>query len=470
MRLRTLGITLAVMIVLLAACDDDPPVDATGAPRPPAMLTGVPATAAQDSSWFDSLHDPGDTAEVPAAPVHGRWEQVDAATPVEEWPPFRLYHRATDTLWAVRDEENRSYWLLPLPYTDQHTDQLIATTEGLIGDGQETVLVDLTSGEVAQLLPFAVRPYNLDTTTEGQMEFELAQPVGAAMANSLPGGRYRYDLATRVLTYLDRTSLGPRSIIRYELAQPLPDSSYWPGATRAELQLDADRGMYALSFVNEQTGESRQMEAAMHSAVRSPNGRWLAYITATSELRLLELGGVGDTLVLGPPANWGYPTWSPDSGHVASGYQLFDGHDSVFWKLPDELTQEILATRTLPRIGPIDDAAFAGWRRDAPEALLLGDYCLPGGIHLDRLDLETGMVIRIPTAVTGFWSHEWSPDGSAIAVAAPELPAGLLDPVSGALLAAPTLTLIETLQSYRWSASGEWLLLSDIPGRDRCLG
>ena len=198
----------------------------------------------------------------------------------------------------------------------------------------------------------------------------------------------------------------------------------------------------------------------------SPDQRYVALISLDGTVglfdslqgQMLEISGLGRMRTLG---------WSPD------GHYLAPHRTTPLVILDLSALESNLAPESLRFVGPSDDAIFADWGPDGSnEALLLPGYCDPEGYRLDRLDLQAGTTRRIPTAIGGFWVYDWSPRGDLIAVSSREIDGGftLFDASTG--LRTPRLLLDEavtSMQDVQWSASGGWISLERISGRDRCM-
>lgn len=486
-RARRRAATTALLLLLAlvaAACDDDPqPAADTATGADVALPAATPAPDPNDPApsfpYVDAgwaFNEPGDVVVIPRGESSATWAPFDLGRGDPLSPPFvwgRLYHPASDRFWRLTGPEGHPYSVTPLG-----GDQLIGVTEAALTGPQpavrETVLLDLASGEVTQLLPFPVAVrwdglggFAAGAEPPGILDIEVRDIERLADDRRVRVGEYRYDLGSGALTYL-----GPdwyKLEHRYEFAEPLPDASYHPGATalvRRPIAPDAERllgqGLFSLSLVDEAAGTERLMVEAASRAALSPDGRWLAVVDRLRGLRLVELRGIGGEHSLTMDGYWA-PVWSPDGRFLFAQHSLLGREIVAIW----DTTR--IDESSGARLGPLTDVAFADWHPDGTEVLVFNAACEPGGYTLERLDPVTGERTPLPFDIPAVWLARWSPDGSRIALSAAHVPIGLFDPVSGARLRAPALDALEQVQGGEWTADGEWLLLHDLHA-ERCLG
>ena len=392
----------------------------------------------------------GDSRPVRFGPAGARWQATSAAAFNRGNAVPRFYDVDRDEVWAVIGQSDQYYQTT----FASDGDRLIAWT--LSGADDETVLVDMASGTVTQILPFASELAAPWTDPEKiQLRVGARESISPSGADLLPG-IYELDLGQQTLTFLSPTELRG-------LRDAVPSPSPWlPEATEVVVR-PVDDGTYELALVNPETGAERVLRPAVTVWAREPRGTRLAVVTAQNKLIVYDFERALNPS-LGVPAAWSFPRWAPDGRHLAITFQGFDGFESVIYDVSD------IVMGDHPRIGPLERTVFADWSPDGRDALLLTRNCERNGFTLERIDLESGEKRLLDTPVRGFWNYRWSPRGATIAVAAPDLSLGLIDVESGAIVPTPALDDLERLQELQWSATGRWLKFSQEQGRDRCPG
>ena len=396
---------------------------------------------------------PGATATVRATatplalerrPSAARWQRFDAAAaPPQGGPPTKFYDVERDELWTVLGPNGEGYRFMLSPYSD-----IAIGTTGPPGDG-ETVLLDLQSGTVTALLPRWVNFRGWPAATRPLIQVEGTRPVV-----------YELDLVPATAMPLD--TRGDRVIDRRQFAAPLPPGGGLPGATHVDLVVREDGARLELVLVA--PGAERAVASEQGFVGIAPGNRVATVMARDGGVQLVDFYG-GRVYDLGRYVFSRAHSWSPDGRYLAIPYWEGRTHMTVAFDL------QALPGAPPRELGRYRDALLVDWRRDGREALLLGEYCLPGGFALDRLDLGTGAVTRVPSASRGSWEQAWSPAGDVIAVSAPDDFVSLIDVATGARLPTPAFDASVTrMQSIvGWSASGRWLALEDVRGSDRCI-
>lgn len=459
-RRRLANPLLAVVIALgLGACELNPP-DPTSTPQTSTTTPVASQEGFGTPSATPHTSAPPVVFRPSPGPARSRWERIQ---PEEPLPAHRAYRLAGDELWGlVRDDGVEMFFgggpfLFTTPEIE--TTLLLGTSAEHEPNG-ETVTVDLATGDVTQVLPFGVR--SAAWQASGVIRFVLDHPVRRDGETLLLPGVWLLDLARFSLTPVVETT----GTFRFPLPERLPDATYHPGATAVLVRPQGLADRFSVVLVDETVGSERVMDDFVQrdSWSLAPDAAWLGYVTAQNELRVMDLR-TGEVRPLGVSVPRGRPMWSPDSRYLADAYQWYEGYQAVVFDVLSAFSVPLGSTAS--RIGPIEGGWPLEWHPSEPRLLMFGDFCLPNGTWLDLLDASTGELRRLDPGVAGAWAARWSPDGTMIAVAAPELPIRLID-ATGSVIPTPALERIEDLQVFAWMAGGEWLVLGDMPGSGRC--
>ena len=383
----------------------------------------------------------------------------EMASDLSEWWWQKLYRVDSDELWTVVDAEGIPYALR----FDTDTDRGIGTAAraGWSQPG-ETVLVDLETGEVTELLPYPAGVVSWSEPQRVVLQL-LSTRDRAGVASDLVLGIYELDLVTQVLTLMSRES----NYREIDDEASVPAESVLPAGAVLERRLLLDEGWWVLVVRDEPAGTEEVVAERLQAISWAPDG-WLAALASTDgKLRLFDVQSaeVRELGAFGPLADL---RWSTTGRYlVMESYLAVD---------TPERSVTVFDLGDLGRVrvlGPFNQATFADWGVGAEpsEVLLLGEYCQTAGFWLDRLDLMTGELTRLETEAGGFWVHDWSPRGDWIAVSSWDVAGGfaLVDAVTGVRAGRPELdAMVTSMQDVVWSASGDWIALGEIGGRDRC--
>lgn len=335
--------------------------------------------------WESFVPEPGDS---------GGWGQHGS----------RLYDRERDEFWRLRGPDGEAYFLALSPTEDL---ALAGVIDPDTHRDAPSVLVDLATGEMRGLTPFPLNGFDswdgaagldagvIQTQTPRWPEWD---------GRRWPAGQYEIDLAAGEIQML-RLAQGAYPVLR---TVPVPPGSVFEAEAAFARRILPDLGQVQLVLLTPDGTEEVLVDrvAGLHW---SPDKHLLLLREIEDDREPLVLFDpmTGATRKLDGDNRYGHPSWSPDGRFLA-----VDTEGTVlFYDTTDP------ADPLLPFLGPIEDSRFADWgpaaAGDVPsEALLLGNYCAPeDGFRLDRIDLATGEVRRLPTEVGGFWVSDWSPSG-----------------------------------------------------------
>lgn len=465
--MRQLLVVIATSLALLACSGAGEDVGSTAAPSSPAAPTsGASVVPTVPSIRPVPLRAPatpvtqvGATRPLVVTSSQVRWEPYDATRVSEAnaWAWQKVYAVDRDELWTTVGPGDRPYRLALSPDDDRGVG---AVNDSYANRDLPTVLVDLASGEVRDLFPFPVEVRHwigLD-----QIVIKISQGAAAPPRSvGWTAGIYELDLAKAIATLI--------STARYYRPEvPVPAGSALAAGV-IEWRVNPEAGSSALVLRDDDAGTERIVADELGNVSWAPDWQYAVLVGREGELSVLdpsraEVFGL-DALGLGRPHTI---TWSPDGR-----YFVPERTDPTIIVDTDGLDASF-SVEALRLVGPFEAAIFADWGPGAlpGEALLLGEYCAPDGFWLDRVNLETGDVRRIPTAEAEFWVYDWSPRGDLVAVSSWKVDTGftLVDAVTGERQSRPNLeATVTTMQDVQWSASGQWIALQQISGRDRCM-
>jgi len=457
------ALSLLVVAVLVAACsgaapepvDTTPDSAATSSVASPTAVPSASTATAQPVPTSGPSLAVGESRRFATAVTNTRMVPFDPAARAEgdEWAWQLLYHVDRDELWAVVGDDGTPYWLA----LSADADLGIGTAfDDLRRRGADTVLVDLKTGGLTQVFPFPVEIHPWSTAGHPVVRIPPAAASDPRTAD-WTAGTYELDLDQGIATLV--STADP---FRGWVAVPA-DSAL--GAGVLEWRTFPDQGISSLVFSPEVGPPEQIMSRLAGSVSWAPSGRFLTLQRRDGEWSIYDI--YRDSMFDLTAGASGAGNWSPDGRFFVFGRAGSTGIVDTAGLLSGA------GAESLRVIGPFADAIFADWGPGASptEALLLGEYCAPDGFRLDRVDLATGERSRIPTTVGGFWVYDWSPRGDLIAVSSWDVDGGftLIDAVTGGRAVRPTLdTVVTTMRDVAWSASGEWIKLNEIGGRDRC--
>ncbi len=458
------ALVLAVGLVVVAlgcTSDDDGPESLAASPSasPSLSATSTPA-------WVRPTAEPTPTS---APLVEGdaglTWESYDVDAGEDPgWFLFatRLFDRETDQFWRLRGEGGRAFLL---SMTTEH-DVALGIAVGSAGQTVgPTVLVDLATGRIRALTPYAVNPRSwagFESLDAGTILVEIDSRAGPR-DDALPPGTYEVDLGAGEIRRLPAPAVGQQGAV-------VPEGSSLGDGSLSLRTLGSDG---RTAFVLRQAdGTERVLLEDVATIWWNPAEtmalleQWNDRQDEQSFILFNAMSGASRDVEVGNYV--GGPRWSSDSRYFAMSS---GGGEAAIYEPDDRLGTDPL----VPKLGPFDGSVFADWGSGVPpaEALLLVDYCGgEDGFNLERIDLATGERRPVPASVGGFWVSDWSPDGAVIAVSSPHLERGfaLIDADTGDDVTPPVLAAaIDGMQDVQWSGSGRWLAAATIGGRDRCL-
>ncbi|MEZ4502749.1 MAG: hypothetical protein R3C39_09005 [Dehalococcoidia bacterium] len=446
---------LLLTAALLAACADEDLL-ATPTPIAEASIEATPAPTTRPTRTPTPAPTP---RAVATARARAEWHRVEPSSATSFTDRIRtvVYDVDSDELWTLSAEDGSPYSLVWSPFSDLAIGTIWNAYEA---SDAETVLIDPSRGSVRQVLPFAIAV--VDWPEPDRIIVRVGIVVGGRDGpEGWTRGLYELDLAGGTMMLLE---VGDQFSGPHPQAVPVPDGSTLPPG-RIELRLWPNDGWRSLVHVSP-TGQESTLADRLADVVWSGSERRLATVTIDGDLEVLDLE-TAQSFTPGDGPHWS-AVWSNDGRYLATWFSSRQGAVGIFDLGVPGTDWQATPVRTL---GPFDATAFADWGPGATpsEALLLGDYCLPDGFRLDRLDLSTEEIRRIPTELGGFWVYDWSPRGDLIAVSSWDVGFELIDPDTGLLGDRPVLSaVVTTMQDVAWSAGGRWLALHDIGGRDRC--
>jgi hypothetical protein len=307
-------------------------------------------------------------------PTAAQWVQLDKMDFPRDLHRTTLYDMHSDVLRQLRREDEEFTFIAPPPPGVQVT---------LAVGNDSTVLVDLQTRDVVEVLPFPIR---LDPRPAlGETDVWRGRRVRLKLdgesvygALRLPRGAYELDVFARTLT---PTSFeGDRVIRRFPLGGTFDEETVLAGARWLEFT-GRDVSLAAAS------GDSKLLLSQVAWFQMGLDGlHGMFQESGRDQLMWIDLR-TGNTATLADSRTWRGPIRSPRGGHVA--LTLLDGQ-VVIW---DVSPAEGHPPREVARYAP-STVYFSGWAEDDSAAIVtFYSRVVDTRSRIEIIDLATGAAV-----------------------------------------------------------------------------